>query len=105
MFSGRQFLQIVFIKWQQNHRELGTYIHFDYKIVLRLLLKHNTLEFLFSASCPQIFGNIGEFGAKKYCTDHWATNRIDLFVAIKGDFSSLFFSWTSTSEGEFPTDC
>ena len=34
---------------------------------------------------------IGEVGAKKYFTDHRTANKIQLVVAIKGNFSGLFF--------------
>ena len=42
-----------------------------------------------------------EIRSKKYFTDLWTTNTIQLFVAIKGTSSGLFFIWTSRSEGEF----
>ena len=38
----------------------------------------------------KLFWNIGEFVAKKYSTDYRTANSIQLIVAIKGDFSSLF---------------
>ena len=40
---------------------------------------------------PTFFSTIGEFGAKKYFTDHRAAYTIQLFVAIKENFSDLFF--------------
>ena len=39
----------------------------------------------------ETFRNIREFGGKKNSTDHRKTNTIQLFVAIKGTFSGLFF--------------
>ena len=49
------------------------------------------LFFLFS---PPLFRNNGEFGAKKYFTDYWPANTIQLFVALKGNFfcSILFLN-------------
>ena len=44
-----------------------------------------------------ILRNIGEFGAKKYRTDHQTSNIIQLFVAVNGNFSGLFFFWASRS--------
>ena len=44
-----------------------------------------------SASLPHFLRNIRELGAKKYFTDHRIATRIQLFVAIKGNFSGLFF--------------
>ena len=37
------------------------------------------------------FQIMGECGTKKYFTDHQAVNKIQSFVAIKGNFSGLFF--------------
>ena len=51
-----------------------------------------------------IFWNIGEFGAKKYFTNHRKANTIQLFVATKGNVSSLSFLWSCPSEREFPRD-
>ena len=45
--------------------------------LLRLLEKHNALRLPFSSSSPQLYRNIGEFGAKKY---------FRLFAAIKEIF-------------------
>ena len=56
-----------------------------------------------SSSSPRPFRNIGEFGAKKYYTDHRTANTIQLFVVVKGSFSVPFFFWTSRSEKEFRT--
>ena len=44
------------------------------------------------------------FGAKCYFTDLRTANIIQLFVAIKGNFSGLFFFWTCRCEGEFLRD-
>ena len=44
----------------------------------------------FFLSC--LFLNISEFGAEKYFTDHQSLNTIQLFVAIKRNFSGPFFS-------------
>ena len=38
-----------------------------------------------------LFRNNGEFGAKKYFTDHRTANTNQLFVVIRGNFSGLFF--------------
>ena len=56
---------------------------------------YNTLELPFSSSSAQLFWNIGELGAKSYFTHYWTTNAIQLFVAIKGNFSGLLFFWNA----------
>ena len=74
------------------------------KRFLRLLEMLNALHLRFSpsSSCPQLFRNIKKIGAKKYFTDHRAANIIQLFVAIKGNLSGVFFFWASSSEGKLP---
>ena len=62
-----------------------------YCVCLKSITLCNCLSPSTSASLPHFFQNIGEFGAKKYFTDQRAANTIQLFVAIKGDFSGLFF--------------
>ena len=57
-----------------------------------------------SSSFPRLFRNIRELGAKMHFTDHRRINRIQLFIAIKGNFSSSFFLWTNRSQGKFPRD-
>ena len=59
-------------------------------------------QFTPSFSSPQLFGNIGKFVTKKYLTDHRTANTIQLFFAIKGNFSGLFF--TAAKNGQFPRD-
>ena len=61
--------------------------------LFRLLEKCNALRLPFSPSSlsPQIFWDIGEFGAEKYFTDHQSPDTIQLFIAIKGNISSLFY--------------
>ena len=57
------------------------------------------------SSCfsANLIRNIGEFGAKKYFTDHRAANAIQLYLFLqKRNFLDLFFFRTSRSEGEFP---
>ena len=49
----------------------------------------------------RFFQNIWECGAKKYFTHHQIVNIIQLVIAIKGNFSDLFFFLTSRSKGEF----
>ena len=39
----------------------------------------------------RLLWNIGELVAKKYFIDYRTANTIQLIVAIKGDFSGLFF--------------
>ena len=58
----------------------------------------------FFPSSSQLFRNIGKFWAKKYFTDHQRANKIQLFVAIKGNFSTLLIFWTNCSGGKFPWD-
>ena len=57
-----------------------------------------------SSSSPGLFQKIEEFGAKKKFTDHQTATTIQIFVAIKGNFSGLIFFWTSCREGKFPQD-
>ena len=59
--------------------------------LLRLLVKHNALELPFSPSSAELFRGNGEFGAKKYFTDHRTADTIQLFVATEGNFCGLFF--------------
>ena len=60
------------------------------KIYLRLLEKHNASQLpLFVCFPPSLFWNNGEFGAKKYFTDIQTANTVQLFTAIKGNFSGL----------------
>ena len=52
---------------------------------LCVCLKSKTLcNCLSFSSFSHTFRNNGEFGSKKYFTDHRTANRIQLFVAIKG---------------------
>ena len=46
---------------------------------------------VFSIILSVTFLKYGEFGAVQYFTDHQTANTIHLFVAIKGNFSDLFF--------------
>ena len=46
--------------------------------------------------------NIGEFGAKKYFTDHLTAKTFKSRVAIKGNFSGLLFYEQVTVKGNFP---
>ena len=55
------------------------------------ILKHNAWKLLFSPSSPQLFQNIGEFGAKQYFKEHRIGNTVQLLVAIKGNFPNLIF--------------
>ena len=53
-----------------------------------------------SSSSRRLFRNIGEFGAKKYFSDHRTSNATQLFVAIKGNFfSSILFLNKSQRSG------
>ena len=76
------------------------------KRFLCLLEMLNALHLRFSpsSSCPRLFRDIKKIGGKRYFTDHRAANIIQLFVAIKGNFSGLLFFWTSSSEGKLPRD-
>ena len=58
-----------------------------------------------SSSSPWLLGNIGEFRAKSYFTDHQTANTIQLFVVKKRYFSGQFIFWASCSKGEFFTCC
>ena len=73
---------------------------------MRLLEKHNTLKSPFSlpssfSPSPQPRRNIGEFRATRYITDYQTANKMQLFVAMKGSFSDLFFFRTSHSKRKF----
>ena len=62
---------------------------FDFEIefsFLRLLVKDNALELLVSFFCR----TFPEW-SKKYFTDHQTANTTQLYVAIKGNISGLFF--------------
>ena len=60
-------------------------------LFLRLLVKHNALELQVSLYPAELFRNIGKFGAKEYFMDHQTANTIQLFIAIKGNFSGILF--------------
>ena len=73
--------------------------HWHYETLMKdkksfsVCLENKTLCFCrFSCpSSPPLFPNIREFGEKKNFTDHQALNAIHLFVAVKGNYSGLFF--------------
>ena len=46
--------------------------------------------------------NNGEFGAKKYFTDHRAAKAIQLFVAMREVFLLYYFSEQAPAKGNFP---
>ena len=74
------------------------------KGLLRFLEKKNASQLPLIFFSPPLFRNYRKLGAKKYFTDHWTANTIQLFVAIKGNFLWSIFFWTSRSEGEFSRD-
>ena len=58
--------------------------------------KHRALRLTFSpssssSSLSKLFRNIVGLGAKEYITDYQTANTVQLYVAIKGNFSGLFF--------------
>ena len=59
--------------------------------------KKNLQELPVSPSSTELICNIEKFGAKKYVTDHRIASflllfiLIQLFIALKGNFSGLFF--------------
>ena len=70
--------------------------------LLHLVKKHNTFRLPFDppySSSPQIFWKIKEFKATKCFTHNRTANTIQLLVAVKTNFSGLFFFWTSSREG------
>ena len=74
--------------------------------LLCLLEKRNAFLLPFSIFIffsATFFLEYQEFRAKKYFTGHRTANIIQLFVAIKGNFSGLFFFLTSRSERERET--
>ena len=56
--------------------------------------------FPFSTTFPEYWG----IRKKKCFTDHQTAITVQLFVAIKGNFSGLLFFWTSRKEREFPRE-
>lgn len=91
---AKKFLWMTMITW-------GGYVMHCLNILFLLLLaKHNVLRllspllFLFHSNFSVILGN-SEVKKKSYRTSN--TSTIQLFVAIKVNFSSLFFLWTSRS--------
>ena len=64
------------------------------KYFLRLLLKHSALQlvwYLLSSFVETFPENSGIRGKKKYFTGHQTTDTNQLLLAIKGNFSGLFF--------------
>ena len=56
----------------------------------------------FSFSSAELFQNIEEFDAKIYFTNRQIALTIQLFVAVKRNFSSLFFSEHIKAKGNSP---
>ena len=69
--------------------------------LLCLLVTHNALESPFSPPSPQVLEYQG-IGSKKYFTGCQTANTVQLVVVVEGNFSDLFFFWTSRRKGEFP---
>ena len=70
--------------------------------LLHLVKKHNTFPLPFDppySSSPQIFWKIKEFKAAQCFTHNRTANTIQLLVAVKTNFSGLFFFWRSSREG------
>ena len=65
--------------------------------------KHFTFATFFQLLLHNFWGISGN-SEQKHFTDHQTTNKSHIYVAIKGNFASLFFSWLSRSKGEFPRD-
>ena len=69
-----------------------------------LLEQQNALQLpVFSILFSTTFLEYRDFGAKNYFTDQWTVNAIQIFVAMKRNFSGLFFFRTSR-EVEFPRE-
>ena len=74
-----------------------------FSLSLHLHVKYDALELPFSPSSFQPFQNIEKFRAKKYFTDHWTANTIQLFVALKENFSGVYsFSKQVATKDNFP---
>ena len=56
-----------------------------------VFVEHNVFQLPVSLSFAELFWNIWEVGAKKYFIDNQTANTIQLFVAIKGHCSGLFY--------------
>ena len=72
-------------------------------LLLRLLVKHYTLHLPFYLF-PFLVETLPKYQgirSKKCFSQHPTANTIQLFVAIKRDFSGFFFFQKSHSEGEF----
>ena len=66
------------------------------KIITDLLLSFS--YFFFAETFPEY----REFATKKYFAGQQTANTLQLFVAVKWNFSGLFFFWTSLKERKFP---
>ena len=68
-----------------------------------MLEKLNALHLLvFDIFLSTAFPEYQRICSKKYFTDHQTAKSIQLFVAIKGNFSFLLFFWRRRSKVKFP---
>ena len=92
------FLPLQFFSFSSNQEaaitRVGSYVRSCYFCVC-LKSKTPCICRISPSSSSRHLQNIGEFGVKKYFTGHQTINIIELFVAVKGNFSG-FFSEKST---------
>ena len=50
-----------------------------------------SLLFIYFFYSERLFPNTGEFGVKKYFTDHQTANTLQVVVVMKGNLSGLLF--------------
>ena len=96
--SCSKYLNMICIPSIFSFLEVNRLFH---RFIVCLKRKTFCISLFFPSSYQRVFRNIGEFGAKQYVWDHLTVNTIQLFVAIKGNFSHPFFFWTSRNEGKF----
>ena len=74
-------------------------LYHDYCVCVKIETLCNCLSSSFSCDSASLIQNIKEFGAVSYLPNYGTTNRIQLFVSIKGKFlgSILFQNKTQQS--------
>ena len=110
-FSSFLGIYILACLYSQFYKFSRLLLHFMFYCLLRVFLILIFSCFLGNKSVQELpistwkfFENIREFGGEKYFTDHSTGNKTQLFVAIKGNFTELFFFKTSFNKVESPSD-
>ena len=98
------FFVLVFLSYMYSTKMFDWFLDTTVlTLLLRLLAKHYTLHLPFYLF-PFLVETLPKYQgirSKKYFSQHPTANTIQLFVAIKRDFSGFFFFRKSRSEGEF----